>query len=448
MGLAIVFVIFVFCVVYKDEIGSLISKLIKKFSKKNEDINNIEEVKKDNNDKVIKEVKESPETKIVEEPKEDVIEKKEYVKPSVNLLSKNKNSSKEDETQITNNINIIKDIFNDEKINIDIKEVTHEVAFTYYQIELGKGTKVNDVVKMKHELEVGLKTNNVEFLTPYPNKTTIGLGVPNKEKSNVTIREVIRAMNKDNNISNSKIVTSLGKDMTGNIKYIDIEKSSHILVAGRSMSGKTTFLNNIIVSNLIRNNPEEVKLVLIDTAKNEFGIYDELPHLLSNSKKNNDALNILKNLTVEIDHRYDILKNENVNNIKKYNEKNKNVMPYILVIIDEYSDTLFRFNEVKEYISKILDSGSTCGINLILSTQDIGSINDDMNKKFGSKVIFDLVTKDESRFYLGVEDAEHLDGKGDLLYKNPSNEIIHVQASNITLDEINKVVNFIKNENK
>ncbi len=362
MGLAIVFVIFVFCVVYKDEIGSLISKLIKKFSKKNEDINNIEDVKKDNNDKVIEKVKESPEIKIVEEPKEDIIEKKEYVKPSVNLLSKNKKSS--------------------------------------------------------------------------------------IENNNVTIREVIRAMNKDNNISNSKIVTSLGKDMTGNIKYIDIEKSSHILVAGRAMSGKTTFLNNIIVSNLIRNNPEEVKFVLIDTAKNEFGIYDELPHLLSNSKKNNDALNVLKNLTVEIDHRYDILKNENVNNIKKYNEKNKNVMPYILVIIDEYSDTLFRFNEVKEYISKILDSGSICGINLILSTQDIGSINDDMNKKFGSKVIFDLVTKDESRFYLGVEDAEHLDGKGDLLYKNPSNEIIHVQASNVTLDEINKVVNFIKNENK
>lgn len=411
MGLAIVFILFVFAVVYKDELMKLFKKLYNKYkgNNTNDENNNINE---DNG----------------------------YIKPSVNLLNKNKVSNRTDTDLVYDNTILIESTFKSNNIEFEMDNVDTLDKYTSYRLKVNNDLIITD--KLKSDLKSNLCEDNIEIIK---DNNSIEIRIPNEQKSFVTMREVIRKMNRDPKVT--LLSSSLGKDKDGNIKYIDILKAPHILIAGKSHSGKTNFINNIIVSVLLRNTPYEVKLALIDTDKDVFNPYHRLPHLYDNITTNKDeAIKLLSKISNEIDDRLIILKKTNYRNITLYNESNKG-LPYILVIIDDLSKLIsFNQRKINDLINKIIMYGKKCGIHLIVSNSDINSLSKELSDKFNTKMVFEL-NRADSNFYLNVGDATEQLDDGELVYKNNDEMISHVHSCYVSINEIKKIVEFINNQN-
>ena len=384
-----------------------------------------------------------------------------YIKPPIDLLDLNKNKSKANSTEvISQNTKTLERVFTDFGMNARVVEVHVGPAVTQYEMNLERGTKVNKVLSISREIALALAAKEVRIEAPIPGKNTIGVEVPNQNIIPVSMREIMEVICKNAKLADSKLLAPLGRDIMGNVKYVEINKTPHMLVAGATGSGKSVCINNIILSILMRTTPDEVKMVLVDPKKVEFNVYDGIPHLLTpvvtDPKKASAAL---QKIVVMMDERYETFKNSGTKNIQTYNEyidkelkKNPNCglkhMPFVLVIIDELADLmLVAAKEVEESIMRITQLARAAGIHLIVATQRPSTdvITGVVKSNIPTRVSFAVSSSIDSRTILDMTGAEKLLGKGDMLYKPmDDNNPTRIQGSFVSDGEIGRVVDFIK----
>lgn len=392
---------------------------------------------------------------------EGTADAKPYKKPSIQLLNPTKNKGKANSTEtINSNTRILERTFIDYGIKAKVIEVHVGPAVTQYEMELERGTKVNKVLSISREIALALAAKEVRIEAPIPGKNTVGVEIPNQTIMAVSMREIMEDLERNPKYKDSKLAAPLGRDIMGNVKCVEVNKTPHMLVAGATGSGKSVCINNIILAILMRATPDEVKMVLVDPKKVEFNVYEGIPHLLTpvvtDPKKASAAL---QKIVVEMDDRYETFKNSGTKNIQTYNDyvekelkKNPNCgltkMPFILVVIDELADLmLVAAKEVEESIMRITQLARAAGIHLIVATQRPSTdiITGVVKSNIPTRISFAVSSSIDSRTILDMVGAEKLLGKGDMLYKPmDDNTPTRIQGSFVSDDEIERVVNFVK----
>ncbi len=383
-----------------------------------------------------------------------------YRLPDIKMLKEQpKNKTMESTETINHNVDILHQVLRDFEIQGKVVAINPGPTVTQYEIEVKSGTRLNRVSGIHSEIALALAAKDIRIEAPIPGKSTIGIEVPNKVASMVTVREILDTIPKSK--KDSKLLVTLGKDIMGKPMCTEINNTPHLLVAGSTGSGKSVCINSIIVSILMRAKPNEVKLVLVDPKKVELSMYEDIPHLLTpvvtNPKKANE---ILKNIVAEMEDRYERFKDTGTKNIAGYNEyvekKNNNSpdkkpkMHYIVVIIDELADLmLVAAKEVEDSIMRITQMARAAGIHLIVATQRPSTdvITGVVKANIPTRISFAVASSIDSRTILGMGGAEKLLGKGDMLFlPQGENTPIRIQGTFISDNEIKKVVDYVKAE--
>lgn len=375
-----------------------------------------------------------------------------YTLPSINLLEeiKNKNINKKDqENEINKNSKILETTLKSFGIGVKVTNVHIGPTITKYELEPNAGVKVSKIAALSNDIAMSLAAKDIRIEAPIPGKAAVGIEIPNTSKEMIGLKELlITSQNKMEN----KLQVPLGKDISGNIIFCDISKMPHMLIAGATGSGKSICMNTIITSILIKATPEEVKLVLIDPKKVELIQYEYIPHLItpviSDPQK---ATMILKKMVIEMENRYEMFASARCKNIDSYNEKqkqeNKDLMPFIVIIIDELADLMMtNSQEVETHITRLAQMARAAGIHLILATQRPSTdvITGLIKANIPSRISFSVASSIDSRTILDMTGAEKLLGKGDMLYlPQGENKAVRLQGSYLSDNEIQKIINFI-----
>ena len=407
----------------------------------------------------------TPEVVNEEAPKVEKVEtNKQYKLPPIELLDAPKNKKNNTDHQvIEKNIEILEKVLKDFGIIGRVVEVNIGPTVTQYEMELNSGTKVSKLLSINKEISLALAKKDVRIQAPIPGKSTVGIEMPNDHAQSVSLRETIEGMPKNTN--NSLLAVALGKDIMGKVKYCEIDKTPHLLVAGATGSGKSVCINGIIISILMKARPDEVKLVMVDPKKVELGIYNGIPHLLTPVVTDPRKASIaLKRAVSEMERRYDLFEELGTKNITSYNklieEKNKKLpedekyskMPYIVVIVDELADLmLVAGKEVEDSIMRITQMARAAGIHLIIATQRPSTdvITGLIKANIPSRISFAVSSSIDSRTILDMTGAEKLLGKGDMLFL-PMGESApdRIQGSFVSEEEIKKVVDYTISQQK
>lgn len=399
-------------------------------------------------------------------PAEDDDEVREWEYPPLSLLTKgSKNNNKENQEQIKHNIPILVQVLKD--FGIEGKVVSAHVgpSVTQYELEIKAGTRVNKILSLNREIALNLAAKDVRIQAPIPGKSTIGIELPNKKITMVTVREILASAQEEDPNHEKKLMAVLGRDIMGKPMCMEINKTPHLLVAGSTGSGKSVCINSFLATILMRSKPDEVKLVLVDPKKVELSIYNGVPHLMTpvitDPKKANIAL---KKIVVEMENRYEIFErngNKNINTyndrIKKENEslpdnEKKKLMPYIVVIIDELADLmLVAAKEVEDSIMRITQMARAAGIHLIVATQRPSTdvITGVVKANIPSRISFAVSSGIDSRTILDMVGAEKLLGKGDMLYlPQGESQPVRIQGTFISEEETKEIVDFVCRQQK
>jgi len=382
-----------------------------------------------------------------------------YRLPPESLLKKSKALSpslyKQD---IKENIFILNNLFKDFNLAAKVDSVVRGPSVTLYELSLSPGVKVQRLLSLEDDFCVALGSSDIRILTPIPGKSAIGIEVPNKIKSIVTLGDVYSLYNSP--ISKEILRVPLGRNLSGEIIYMDINHMPHLLIAGATNSGKSSCINSIIISLLLKVRPNEVKFIMIDPKMVELSIYNGIPHLLApvvvNPKKASIALSWAVD---EMENRLKILSDYNCKNLEQFNnevEKNKSTdpdlvkLPYILIIIDELADLMIvSASEVEESINRIAQMGRAVGMHLIIATQrpSVNVITGVIKANIPSRIAFNVASNTDSRVILDMPGAEKLIGRGDMLYSPVSfSRPERIQGAFVTTSEIEIITDYIKDQ--
>ena len=393
---------------------------------------------------------------VIEKETEKVDENSNYIYPPISLLTKpSKNKNTDSKEVINHNVETLEQVFKDFSLEGKVVAINPGPAVTQYEMEVKSGTKLSKILSLHSEIALALAAKDVRIQAPIPGKSTIGVEIPNKITSMVTVREILESVPKS--MENSKLLVTLGKNIMGRPVYCEVNKTPHLLVAGSTGSGKSVCINSIIISILMRAKPDEVKLVLVDPKKVELSMYNGVPHLLApvvtDPKKANIAL---KKIVVEMERRYDLFSDSGTKNIAGYNayidKKNEKLseeeklkhLPFIVVIIDELADLmLVAAKEVEDSIMRITQMARAAGIHLIVATQRPSTdvITGVVKANIPSRIAFTVSSSIDSRTILDQTGAEKLLGKGDMLFlPQGENTPIRVQGTFLSDEEIKSVV--------
>ena len=386
--------------------------------------------------------------------------------PPLGLLTKGaKGNFKENQEQIKHNSPIIVQVLKDFGIEGRVVSAHVGPSVTQYELEIKAGTRVNKILSLNREIALNLAAKDVRIQAPIPGKSTIGIELPNKKITMVTVREILVSANEEDPKHEKKLLAVLGRDIMGKPMTMEINKTPHLLVAGSTGSGKSVCINSFLATILMRSKPDEVKLVLVDPKKVELSIYNGVPHLLTpvitDPKKANIAL---KKIVVEMENRYELFERNGNKNITTYNEhiKRKNeelpeseqikLMPYIVVIIDELADLmLVAAKEVEDSIMRITQMARAAGIHLIVATQRPSTdvITGVVKANIPSRISFAVSSGIDSRTILDMVGAEKLLGKGDMLYlPQGESQPIRIQGTFISEEETKAIVDFVCGQQK
>lgn len=461
---SVVFIIIGIVFLFDISLIDLIKKFIEKVKTSKQNKNIKEKVlleEDDSNKKIISTLDElnEPDEKeeVVDKPAE-IIDDGSYILPSIDLLNTHKKNAKNNnKAAIVQNVEKLERVLKDFDIDAKVVEVNVGPSVTQYEMELKSGTKLSRVLGVNREISLALAAKEVRIQAPIPGKTTIGIEIPNMENTIVSLKEVLSDLPKI--VSNSKLCVPLGKNIMGRTMFMEINKTPHLLVAGATGSGKSSCINSIIVSILMRTKPSEVKLVLVDPKKVEMGMYNGAPHLLmpviTDAKKASVAL---QRMVTEMDRRYNLFSETNTKNIEDYNRlidskaKQGERMPYIVVIIDELADLmLIAAKEVEDSILRVTQLARAAGIHLIVATQRPSTdvITGLIKANLPSRLSFSVSSSIDSRTILDMTGAEKLLGRGDMLFL-PTGESapIRIQGAYVSDDEIQRVVDHTVKQQK
>jgi len=387
-----------------------------------------------------------------------------YKFPSIELLEVNGDKAVSMGDVETNSL-IIKKTLQNFGIISEISEVNVGPTVTQYALRPAEGIKLSRITALISNLSLALASHPLRMEAPIPGRSLVGIEVPNKARAVVRLRELVASSSFQE--SDSSLLLCLGKDVSGKLTFADLAKMPHLLVAGSTGSGKTICLNSLILSLIYRNSPQTLKFILVDPKRVEFPIYENLPHLLCpiifNAQKTINALNWLTN---EMDRRFGVLSAAKARDIDSYNEiikrnlkKSKDednteedteIMPYIVLIIDELADLMAtKGKEIEASIVRLSQMARAVGIHLIVATQrpSVEVITGLIKANINSRIAFQVASQIDSRTILDGAGAESLLGAGDMLFiSSQLSKPKRVQGVYILNKEVKKVVSFYKKE--
>ena len=385
-----------------------------------------------------------------------------YAFPTLNLLREFDESISVDAEELEANKNRIVDTLNNYKIGISKIKATVGPTITLYEIVPEAGIRISKIKNLEDDIALSLSALGIRIIAPIPGKGTIGIEVPNKKSNIVSMNSAI-ASNKFQQ-SKMELPIALGKTISNETFVFDLAKAPHMLMAGATGQGKSVGLNAVLTSLLYKKHPAEVKFVLVDPKKVELTLFNKIErHFLAVLPDSGDAIitdttkviHTLNSLCIEMDNRYDLLKNAMVRNIKEYNDKFKarklnpndghKFLPYIVLVIDEFADLIMTAGkEVETPIARLAQLARAIGIHLIVATQrpSVNVITGIIKANFPTRVAFRVTSKIDSRTILDAPGADQLIGRGDLLYSS-GNDLTRVQCAFVDTPEVEKITSFI-----
>lgn len=394
-------------------------------------------------------------TKTFENKFEQVPVAKRYIYPPISLLSTIFDGDKTSlNMQVADEyVNRINELFDEFNIGANVISYTIGPSVTRFDVARNAGVKLSQISGLQNELAQklgGNETVRVELIVQ--GKTTSGIEVGNVHQTTVSFKECYQDLMTN---TKDKLLIPLGKDISGNVVKTSIDELPHLLVAGTTGSGKSVFVHSIIMSLIMRNNPDELRLLMIDPKKVEFSKYHDLPHLLCPIiSDNGEAVTALKRLVDEMERRYEVFAKYG-NGANKYSEyieyareHNLELMPNIVMIVDEFADFIsYNQKDVETSIQRIAQKARACGIYMILATQrpSVSIISGNIKANIPSRIALSVTSSTDSRVIIDESGAETLIGKGDLLAKVPiSKSLLRVQSAFVPSKDIMAVCDFIR----
>lgn len=389
-----------------------------------------------------------PEPKL---PKQNIY--KDYIFPSIELL--NTNSEKDDtsanDESCKSRVEIINTTFKNLGIGAEVVSYTVGPSVTRFDVMTHADSTVNAIQKVVTDISVRLGGEMVRFEPIVAGKSTSGLEMPNEHRTKVLIRDVIEQLpsGKDHTLE-----IPFGKSITGELKYANLADFPHMLIAGTTGSGKSIFVHSIIITLLMRNKPDELKLILVDPKKVEMNYYDNIPHLLCPVISDMQKVFVcFTKLVNEMEDRYTKFSNNKVRDIKGYNalmkEQHNPILPYIVVFIDEYADLVENYKEIKEPVVKLVQKARAAGIHIVFATQrpSVNVVDGNIKANVSTRVALSCASAIDSTTVIGTGGAEKLLGYGDMLIDCPlisRSMKPRVQGCYVSEIEINRVCDFLR----
>ncbi len=389
-----------------------------------------------------------------------------YKYPTLDLLENyGSNKINVNSDELAANKNKIVETLNHYNIEIDKIKATIGPTVTLYEIIPAPGVRISKIKNLEDDIALSLAALGIRIIAPMPGKGTIGIEVPNQSPEMVSMRSVLATEKWQNNTMDLPI--ALGKTISNEVFIADLAKMPHLLVAGATGQGKSVGINAILVSLLYKKHPAELKFVLVDPKKVELTLFrkierhflaklpDEADAIITDTKK---VVNTLNSLCIEMDQRYDLLKDAQVRNLKEYNEKfvhrkisdpeKHRYLPFIVLVIDEFADLMMTAGkEVEMPIARIAQLARAVGIHLVIATQrpSVNIITGTIKANFPSRLAFRVLSKIDSRTILDTGGADQLIGRGDMLLSTGS-DLIRLQCAFVDTHEVERISDFIGNQ--
>ena len=383
-----------------------------------------------------------------------------YKLPSISLLREGERSHKLDEDELKIRARAIEDKCLEFDIQGRVTQINPGPVVTTFEFKPDAGIKYSRIIGLTEDLCLALQAESI-LIERIPGKSTIGIEVPNINRQTIALREIIEAPEFVN--STSKLTLAMGRDLHGRMRVTDLAAMPHLLIAGSTGTGKSVFINSLMMSILYKASPDDVKLVLVDPKRLELNLYDNIPHLLAPVVTDPKiASNVLRNATREMENRLKLLAQRGVRNIDQYNrtfqktqslslfdnveESEHKPLPYLVIVIDELADLMMvDTNNVEESITRLAQMARAVGIHLILATQrpSVDVITGLIKANFPARISFRVASKVDSRTILDSNGSESLLGKGDMLYLPAGSARLHrIHGPLVTEDEITAVCDF------
>lgn len=378
-----------------------------------------------------------------------------YTLPPVELLKQGKTSSKKSSENLAENARLLEETLKSFNVEAKVVNVTKGSSVTRYEIQPAIGVKVSRIVSLSDDIALNLRARSIRIEAPIPGKAAVGIEVENETRETVTIREMIDS--REFKREASKLAFAVGKDISGRPVVADLAKMPHLLIAGATGSGKSVCINTIIASILYRATPDEVRLIMVDPKMVELGNYNGIPHLLIPVVTDpNKAAAALNWAVAEMTNRYKKFAENNVRDLKSYNalmkreKKTEEIMPQIVIIIDELADLMMvASSQVEQAISRLTQLARAAGMHLIVATQrpSVDVVTGLIKANIPSRIAFMVSSQIDSRTIIDMAGAEKLVGNGDMLYKPQDiDKPLRIQGPYISDDEVMNLIRFVKSQ--
>ena len=389
-----------------------------------------------------------------------------YELPSLDLLLESDDVCYEEhEREVRHKAKILEKTFNNFGFNVKVVEIETGPVIAQYEVQLEAGLRLAKITNLADDLAIALRVPSVRIVAPIPGKNTVGIEVPNENRQLVRIRDVIEETN--GRAKRMKIPVYLGKDVSGSPLVVDLTSLPHLLIAGRTGTGKSVCLNSIIVSMLMSRGPDEVRMLMIDPKMVELSGYRKLPHLMhpvvTDMKK---AEAILAWAVDKMEERYQLLARAGVRHVTVYNQLGEQELrdriqpkseaewetipkqlPFVVIVADEMADLMMTAGkDVEQHIIRLAQKSRAVGIHLILATQKptVDVITGLIKSNLPARIAFQVASRTDSRVVLDEMGADKLLGNGDMLFLSPgTSQLLRGQGTFLSDDEITRVVDFV-----
>ena len=376
------------------------------------------------------------------------------------MLREGERSQKLDETELKERARAIEEKCQEFDVQGRVTQINPGPVVTTFEFKPEAGIKYSRIIGLTEDLCLALQAESI-LIERIPGKSTIGIEVPNLTRQTIALREIIEAPEFIN--SASKLTLAMGRDLHGRIRVTDLAAMPHLLIAGSTGTGKSVFINSLMMSILYKASPDDVKMVLVDPKRLELNLYENIPHLIAPVVTDPKiASNVLRNATREMENRLKLLAQRGVRNIDQYNrtfqkqqslslfdnveESEHKPLPYLVIVIDELADLMMvDTNNVEESITRLAQMARAVGIHLILATQrpSVDVITGLIKANFPARISFRVASKVDSRTILDANGSESLLGKGDMLYLPAGSARLHrIHGPLVSEDEIVSVCDF------
>ena len=400
---------------------------------------------------IVKELEEN--SKLMDEiDKGKVAKPKNFKLPKIDFLQKAPKSKKKiNEAEIDRKIEDLLAKLAQFRVDGDVVRTYSGPLVTTFEFKPAPNVKVSKILGLQDDLAMALSAETIRIQAPIPGRDVVGIEIPNESIDTIYLREILESdIFKE---SSSPLTVALGKDIVGNPFITDIKKLPHLLIAGTTGSGKSVGINAMILSLLYRNDPDQLKLMLIDPKMLEFASYEDIPHLITPViTEPAKAIAALANMVGEMERRYKLMAEARTKNIENYNEKVKKTgaeaFPFIVVIIDELADLMMSGGkEVEHSIARLAQKSRACGIHLVVATQrpSVDVVTGMIKANLPSRLSYRVGSRIDSKVILDAMGADSLLGRGDGLFTPPgSTGLVRIHAPWNTEEEIEEIVEYIK----